>query len=246
MELVIFGTLLTMTHILGLGVLFILFCVSAAWDRRGRTSFKWILLLGSMIGLAMLFSPVIEFSFAAIKDLLLSPALWIPIAWYCGAGLLYSAGEFFLTVRRAVRDIGGRWKSYLNERQSTMERDEKGVTGNTVTKTVGEWIKIGQAEDATDEQRERVFELCRQFTNRNAHDFIEFEYNKDVKNIEPKMDRLMLSQYIGAWVVFWPFYLVSLILGDLLSEIFQTIADFVSEHCGRFVRRAFSNVFTVS
>jgi hypothetical protein len=100
-----------------------------------------------------------------------------------------------------------------------------------------------KAEDATEDEVKTANSVISRFSDVHKFDFIGFEKQKDSMNIEPKIDRLDLAQYIGAWVVFWPFYLVSLVLGDLLTELFQSIADFVAEHCGRFVRNAFSGVF---
>ena len=67
--------------------------------------------------------------------------------------------------------------------------------------------------------------------------------SKTASGIEPKINRSMLASSIGCWTFFWPFYLVSLIVGDLFTEIFNIAADFLASISGRFVRMAFKNVF---
>ena len=234
MELLLFGIALTATHLLGLFVLFVLFCVSTSYDRRGSSTFKWLLLLGTAITVGVVISP--NWNFQTAKDFVLSSALWIPVITYAVLGLMYSGVEFLLTVRKGVREIAVRWASYLKQRGN-------GYTGGATTPINGDVIAKAKEADATDEDIREAAGLCTSFAANARYNFIGFESPKGKLDIEPKIDRLDLSQYIGAWVVFWPFYLVSLILGDLLSELFQSIADFIAERCGRFVRNAFSGVF---
>lgn len=234
MELLLFGLALTATHFIGLFVLFVLFCVATAYDRRGNSVFKWLVLFATLVVVGIVISPTWDFQVA--KEFVLSAALWVPVGVYAAIGLLYSGLEFLLTVRRSVRKTADRWAAFLKDYVPHGYGGQKSSTN-------GQAIERAKAEDATEDEVKTANSVINHFSDMYKFDFIGFEKQKDSMNIEPKIDRLDLAQYIGAWVVFWPFYLVSLVLGDLLTELFQSIADFVAEHCGRFVRNAFSGVF---
>jgi hypothetical protein len=72
---------------------------------------------------------------------------------------------------------------------------------------------------------------------------IEVQIAADKIGVEPKINRLELAEHIGAWTFLWPAYAVSLIIGDLLTEVFRSIADFLAHISGRFVKMSFANVF---
>lgn len=72
---------------------------------------------------------------------------------------------------------------------------------------------------------------------------IEIQLAADKIGVEPKVNRLELAEHIGAWTFLWPAYLVSLVIGDLLTEVFRSIADFLTHISGRFVKLSFANVF---
>ena len=61
--------------------------------------------------------------------------------------------------------------------------------------------------------------------------------------IIPVINRKELAEFIGCWMLFWPAYAVSLLLGDLLTEVCSRLADLLTVLSGRLVRRAFSKVF---
>jgi hypothetical protein len=63
---------------------------------------------------------------------------------------------------------------------------------------------------------------------------------------EPLIDKLELAESIGVWTFFWPAYAVSLVIGDLLTEVFNVIAEFLVKISGRFVRFSFADVFKLS
>lgn len=72
---------------------------------------------------------------------------------------------------------------------------------------------------------------------------IEIQLAADKIGVEPKVNRLELAEHIGAWTFLWPMYAVNLIIGDLLTEVFRSIADFLTHISGRFVKLSFANVF---
>lgn len=65
----------------------------------------------------------------------------------------------------------------------------------------------------------------------------------DAGGIEPKINRSELAQGIGCWTFFWPFYAISLVIGDLLDEVWRVMADVLVSISGRFVRLTFKDVF---
>jgi len=91
--------------------------------------------------------------------------------------------------------------------------------------------------------------LVKDFLMRNGMDshyryrIVGVEKSADGKGIEPKVNRQQLAENVGVWILFWPFYAISLIIGDLVTEIFRFIADLLVQMSGRFVRNAFKDVF---
>ena len=53
----------------------------------------------------------------------------------------------------------------------------------------------------------------------------------------------ILATNVGAWSMFWPFYLMSLIVGDLLAEVFNAVAAVIVSMSGRFVKAVFKDTF---
>jgi len=244
MELLLLGFALSTIQLFGLIAIFLLFCISAAYDRRGQSAFKWIVLFGAFIVVGLNVNPT--FDLTVIKNTLLSAAFWTPIVVYIGLGLLYSGLEFALAVRKSVSRSSEIWADFLKDTGARFGRSLRGESNFKGTNE--ELIKLGRADNASVENRAIAFEVCQRFIERtsDSRDFIGFETNSTTITVEPKIDRFNLSQFIGAWVVFWPFYAISLILGDMLAEIWKTIANVIAKYCGRFVRNAFASAFKVN
>ena len=88
-------------------------------------------------------------------------------------------------------------------------------------------------------------------TTRDAQDFVNYNSSNtrlitialvDGK-IEPKINRGILAQDISAWSILWPFYAISLIVGDLLTTVFDLIAEAVAGLSGRTVKFIFGKTF---
>ena len=62
-------------------------------------------------------------------------------------------------------------------------------------------------------------------------------------DIQPKINRGELAEHIGVWILFWPFYALSRIIGNLLAEIWYAAADFFVAISGRLVKTMFKDVF---
>jgi len=84
-----------------------------------------------------------------------------------------------------------------------------------------------------------VRDFVSSFTRADELIKLDIEDNKPI----PRVDREELAAYIGAWTMFWPAYFISLIFGDLLTEIWRSISSFLVRISTRFVRMAFKDVF---
>jgi hypothetical protein len=96
--------------------------------------------------------------------------------------------------------------------------------------------------DTIKEHLERFVNSIRFYT-----DYIDFTVltDRDPPTLEPKINRLRLSQSIFAWIILWPFYAVNLVLGDLLARVGDMLADLFAKFGGRFVKAAFSGIFEI-
>ena len=183
-------------------------------------------------------------------------SFWTPLFLFLGAGLVYSVIEFVLEVRRMARDYADRWARALDRKIEVYLLDDKGERTQVVG-VDGKSSRAGWAtktvparavfSDLTDKSNAKAAEeFVDAFISNNSQrngSFIGIVKNAEGFAPEPKINKLSLSASLGAWTFLWPAYAVSLILGDLLTELFSILADFVVNISGRFVRASFSNVF---
>lgn len=146
-----------------------------------------------------------DWTFAGVWETIKGPAFWGNVGIYLGIGLVYSLVEFTLAVRRAARYYADQWAK----------------TKNTASPTA----------DATTVLRAFINTT---YTPKDAQ-FVKVVASNDSVLPEPKIDKEELTAHVGAWTVWWPAYAVSLILGDLLTEVFQISS--------RFVKMAFKDAF---
>lgn len=140
--------------------------------------------------------------------------LWVGIGIYLAIGLGYSVLEFMLEVRRSARKWSERWKMYKKHSDPKIPQET----------------------------------LANTFVANRKHDYelIQAERNPDptaTNLVVPRVSRAKLASFIGAWTFFWPFYAISLIIGDLVFEICRIVADVLTNISGRFVRAMFKDVF---
>lgn len=125
------------------------------------------------------------------------------------------------------------------------------ITGNeqeAVTRegTIAENYAAVKAKGAEAAEFNGVLANSQQFIQRYSYKnrIIELSLNKTTKvDIEPKINKLQMTEHVTAWTFLWPVYAVSLILGDLLTEIFRVIVDVMVNLSGRFVKLSFADVF---
>lgn len=71
--------------------------------------------------------------------------------------------------------------------------------------------------------------------------FIESSYRADENIVSTNVNTSTLSKYIGSWTLFWPFYLIDLVIGRWFANIFNGIATVVSTMTKNRIQRIFES-----
>jgi hypothetical protein len=185
-------------------------------------------------------------------------SFWAPVGYYLLGGLVYSLLEFFLDVRRSARLYAAEWQRHLSGSDEVQVLDDEGVPvpdpnadrfGNrqvlTRRRPNSEVYEEVKAKGATSALFNHALKLTSEFVGRFhfRNRIIEIKVGSDKVSVEPHVNKIELSEHITAWTLLWPAYAVSLILGDLVVEIFNFITDVLVKISGQFVRISFANVF---
>lgn len=206
------------------GLFFISMVVGCSFDRRHSEASKWWVFWIGVIGFTIY--QYYQGHTTDWKTTLFNAELWKFFGIYLAIGLGYSILEFMLEVRRSVRRLSVAWAQYkssheFRQRHLSAVEDKVGTGDLTANSFVAD-------------------------QGRYKNQIIGVEINPDLNSndkILPKVNRIELAESIGCWMIFWPFYAVSLIIGDLVFEIARAVADVIAKLSGRFVRMAFKNVF---
>ena len=233
-----FFAALGLIELIFFGVFFLMLIVGAESDRRGSPEIKWYVFLIGLIAMVAWFWN--DWTFQSVWDTVKSLEFWKPVAAYLGAGLVYSLLEFFLVVRKSARFFAEKWQKHLGDRQSVRD----GSTSN-VFKVSDLYTKVrdGSANDVT---VDIVKNLSESFARKYQDDdyIINLKIDKTTNiDVQPFVNRKALANHVSAWTFFWPAYALSLILGDLLTEVFRMISDFIANISTRLVKITFANVF---
>ena len=214
-------------ELIAIAALIILMVIGCSLDRTDRVSFKWWVVGLFTAGYAFLAWRA--GSLPSWQDI--TAAMLINVGLYLGIGVLYSVIEFVLEVRKSTRRYGALWQEYLVELKSKAQSEKAPL-------------------DLTNP--EHLENAANRFVVRysSKSNIINVATNTDdatklTTPVVPKINRILLSRFIGAWTIFWPFYAISLIIGDLLIEVFNFLGDVFAKLSGRFVRMAFKNTFKV-
>lgn len=237
-----------------LAFFFLLLVLGTVADRNDSASPKWYIFgVGFVLVVGYFWK---DWTFVSVWDGLMSWVFWKPVIVYLGIGLVYSLIEFLLNIRRSVRFYAAEWKKHLSTEKLFLAFEEDGtpttatVNGKLeqVTRkgTIAEMYSEVATKSAFSGEFNSVLELSKDFVRNHRFNagIIEIVLDKVTKVTPvPQVNRIKLAEHISAWTFFWPFYLVSLVVGDLLVEVFRSIADFISRISGRLVRLSFANVF---
>jgi hypothetical protein len=225
--MLLFGLALGVLELIALSVFFILLVVAVTFDRRGVEAPKWWVVGGAFAAIAAYFWS--DWTLAGIWTAVTTAEFWTPVLYFVVAGLAYSVLEFVLTVRRSAREFKKLWENHLNH-----SSDRRTMYAEAAQK------------GAVSADFQKVADMTNSFVSnaqRRSDDIVQVERAEDKISVVPKINKTALAENIGAWTFFWPFYAISLILGDLLTEVFRAIADFFVKISGRFVRMSFADVF---
>ena len=198
-------------------------------------------------------------------------SFWSPILAFLGIGIVYSGFEFALAVRRSARAAGRAWEKFIAKTKTVPVFIDNGdkpemteaANGARVPKTVelpySEMISQSKHIGGGYHYYHVATDLVRSFAG-SAERYIDGSdadllgrrtsiIKLDVTDhltVVPRVDKVELAEHVGAWTMLWPFYAISLIIGDLLQEVFIAVADFLASISGRAVRFAFRDTFKLS
>lgn len=262
--MVILGIAFGLLELLVLGIFFLALVVGCTLDRRhdAEAAKWWILFIGLGVVAYIFWPSGAAPTFPGIWETVSSLEFWKPIGLYLGAGLLYCIPEFYMDVRRSAKKYAADWQAYISRQKTIYVLNEKGervkvvkLDGGSGTReteqtsqlgTVGKLISLaretGHAE-YVDDARSEILSFVRNYRSRNR--IVNADSTEDRLGVQPRINKVELAEHVSAWTIFWPAYLFSLVIGDLLAELWDIVADFLVNVSGRFVRRAFSDVFTV-
>lgn len=204
---------------IGAGIFVLAMIIGCTADRNNYESGKWWVFF---IGVILFTIYNWKNGYRMSLDTFLSADLWKFIGIYLLVGIGYSVIEFMLEVRRSARFWKEEWKRFYNENARIGKSDE--LPPNDVA------LKFVSRSYRSNYPRIIVAAL-----NPNSKDTTEL--------LQPHVNRKELAEHISVWIIFWPFYAVSLIIGDLVMEIARVLADVFAKISGRFVRMSFANVF---
>ena len=206
------------------GVFFIAMIVGCTFDRRGVESGKWWVFFLGLIAFT-----IYQYNQGNTdwKSMVFNTDLWKFLGIYLAIGLGYSVLEFMLEVRRSQRRLSAAWVEYKNRgfQRGRVESDDS---------------------KAMPDVQLQANSFVADYGRYGRNQIIGVEINQDKTSSElivPRVNRPELAGSVGCWMIFWPFYAVSLIIGDLLYEVARIVADIIAKMSGRFVKMAFKGTF---
>lgn len=223
-------------------------------DRHYNESPKWIVFVVGLCVLAFvnrdeIFSTPLQFWRQLPNN------FWPHAAIYLVLGLGYSVIEFLVDIRRSAKYWAGVWAAFKATKTIELQ-DLSSPASQKIIKAVnslrpGKNPATNQTEQPVVEEplQQRLVTLFMEegcsSRNHKGYDarIVIPVATADGMAIEPSINRVNLAQSIACWTIWWPFYAISLVVGDLFSTVFEIIAGVVAKISGRFVRSTFKDVF---
>ena len=141
---------------------------------------------------------------------------WKAAGLYLGLGVVYSLIEFRFQIRREARTWAQRWEHFQRH-----------------------WSPNPNVRQEQDVKSAFIEHMNGCYGRAHLTRMVKTESD----SLVPEVDKKELSQAIGCWTLFWPAYALSLALGDLLTELWQRMAEALTKISARFVQRTFSKEF---
>lgn len=237
--MLLFGLVIDLWLMLGFGLFFIAMVVACTFDRRANVeSPKWWTL-----GVAFVVFLVYEYRLGTDWHLILNGALWMSVLYYMIAGLVYSCVGFMLDLRRSQRKWREKWTEYKTRHMEIFYDRLKREKAEKAKKMV---IESGDIDDDAEAELEYKKTVVKDFVGRysdNLYLIVNIKAAENEVDIDVDINRTFLAECIGVWTIFWPFYLISVAVADLLTELFHGLADFLAARTQRIVKAMFKDVF---
>lgn len=221
----ILGFTFSVWSAIALGVLFFILVGACAHDRRTWEGVGkgWLVVI-LIMGLGVWISTE-DMSWS----LLVSPGLWKMVGLYLGLGLAYAVIEFFFAVRREQKEWASRWNYYKSNPPLSSDR-RPAAHGNP----------------SSDDENEPVQSLESSFVTATNYRYSArlVKVALDEKDqVVPVVDKANLAAALAAWVLLWPAYAVSLVVGDLLEVVFEAFAKLLAAISQGYLDRVFATTF---
>ncbi len=201
--------------------------LSTLSDRRGYPSTKWFV--------GAFFFAVLWFMYdmsAFLSWAYVSSFEWVvPSLQYLGVGFAYAIIEFIINVRGISISARKEWLKFV---ESNYQKSSTGLTSQEI------------------KDRDKLMDFVS--NNRiygetwaaNKHyPLIKFTADKCKNTIVAKIDRQETCKRVIDWMLFWPFFGISLIFGRLLTAIIKNITSGIAYVGDKFVNAWFKDVFKV-
>lgn len=249
----LFGFAVNVVTIALLAVFFIALSIGVYFDRGyKREEPKWWVFSIGMLFFTVWFWP--SWTVMGVFSFIQSPEFWKPLVVFLGIGVAYAVIEFIFDVRRAAAFYASAWEEYkqntarffaLGEAESNDVTYANYVlvdrTGKDVqTMLISDILRLSGVEYSQVKQQ-LVDEFISQFQFTNRIIYLSKSAADGLP--VPTVNRVELAEHLGAWTFFWPFYAVSFVLGDLISEVFRAFSSVLTKLSGRFIKLVFADVF---
>lgn len=220
--------------------------ISVTFDRRETTAPKWWVFSIGFVALLVYGWLRLDWKFSDVFSFAKSGPILIAIGQYFLAGLVYSLVEFALEVRRSARRYREEWVSATSGSTKHSSKDTSGDNNMTIAEKIADVAVNGAVSRNFNDVHRFAHDFVVQRRSFNGQgSIIKLDIGDDKVTPVPFVDKGNLAASVGAWTFFWPFYAISLIVGDLFTEIFRIASNIIVKLSGRFVRMSFANVFKV-
>lgn len=200
---------------------------------------KWAVMF---IGLAaLMYFTKHLWTFDSLMEFLLSKEFWIPFAKYLGLGVAYAIVEFVFAIRTSKRQLKDAWSRHLAEELNYQpRRDLKGFNGTVLS------LYKTESLDFTEDNAHIEY-----WAKRRREDFVSSTNSKllavrvivDSKQVIPTINKSYVYNNLFVWIIFWPFYAVSLILGRFLTDVLTGLSKVFVRIGDQIVKIAFKDMF---
>lgn len=240
----------TFIEVLFLSLVLILGAIFCSFDRHGEPHFKWVLFCAAIVAGTFIFLP----KGTSIIDWYWNLNVIENIGKYLGIGLIYALFvEFPTNIRRTMAKFKEHWNYFLNASDVNEVRDglaNFGLMGKEVP--VNEFIKTPNRDIEARFNISQLIDvkhlLFSVFKDRHHHLFrntsvIEISYDMKTREIQTRIVPLDLSTSLGAWMIFWPGYLLSFMVGDFISGLWNTFVSFIRRMTEGLINRYVKSIF---